>query len=285
MLRRLKQLSLSTIGAAILMAFGGACISTITNVPLVPWKPLLGIVLVVSGLLVGVWKEPRFGEFKTWSLRKNEAQQRPVLILFLSPAPSEPKFLELSNDLDEDLGRLAQHKREESMTGHKQSFWPWEQTLRGIRHNLGVLKRIVLIGSPQTITLSQDFYAKVIQRYPVLHQIRVDVYLGKEKKLKHLVPDSVATAGLQGVDFENFDELIEALQQILTELSESSSLEAIQENVQIDITGGLKSNSAVAGAVTLTSRMSNQYVATNPKDSTAPVWEYEVWGYDAFQRD
>lgn len=276
--------------SSLLMLIGGALVGELNSTD--PSLPVVvtGLSLFVTGFTIENWYRSRPADLVTFRGRKAEAERREVLILFLSPAGPIPDFVQLTGNLDNDLAALAETKRQASLQDEhaRPPFWSWEQPLRGIHHNFrddGPLRRVVLIGSKQTVPMIQTFYREVISRYPdLVERVQFQTWLRSDYSLKTLTADDVPSSEQNGFDFEDFDEVTIALNRLLEEVMGEPLPSPQERTVQIDITGGQKPTSVVAAAVTLFNRVSNQYVATSPADPTAEVWQFPVWGYDAVNR-
>jgi len=309
MLPALKRVELRTFLAIVLLAVGGAMIGKLADSP-IRWGVIAcGVPVFLGGILLQLMEPSRFGSIQTWA-HKSQAGQREILIQFLSPGSlPRPDLLDLESsadrNLDADLRTLAAKKRDEYLAARQQagpaglqtmprlSFWTWEQTLRGIAHNFadgrGPLRRVILIGSRETVAQVQSFFDDVVCRYPQLRdRVTFQVLLKNLEnrgELKTLQCGQAHSSRDNGFDFEDFDEIAEALERLLELLQlDAPARTSVERTVQIDFTGGQKPNSVVAAVATVLSRITNQYVATNPDNPDAEPWTYTVWGYDAHNR-
>jgi hypothetical protein len=268
----------------ILLTVGGAFLSKIAEPPPVPLRRVaIGLVLFSVGLGLQLYAVSVYRRFRTSHLRKRPAERRPVLILFLSHlhGATLPPFVTITGDLDADLQSLASAKRQQYLAGQRMDFWSWEQTLRGINHNSrldGPLERVVVIPSKQSVLQLHEFADRVFRQYPALKEhVRLQAFVKTTRRVKDLDEPAIKWAAQNGFDFEDFDEMTESLDEVIRQLLESN---VTSRQIQIDFTGGQKPTSVVGAVVTLFSRVSNQYVSTNPRDTSADSWEDDVWGYD-----
>ncbi len=149
--------------------------------------------------------------------------------------------------------------------------WPWQQILRGLRPHLEYgaegspqLQRIFLIGS----TGEKGSF----QALPRLRRFLKDV-LGKSIDVR------IAAAGIEdtshftdekahalmnepefAIDFEDFSALVPFFEKTLNRIA--SRYGTPFDQIMIDATGGLKTTSIAAAAITLKSRVRFQYVRT-----------------------
>jgi hypothetical protein len=280
----LESPKVSLVGSLVITTFGGMAAGKIFDTPVPFWTVLVGILLIILGFM---WQfrqnTSRYRKFTTRQLKPMQAGQRPVLIMPLSFVRSLciPSFVTISTDLKHDLEQLAAHKQEQYRQGKSRiDFWSWEQTLRGIYHNVqndGPLSHLILLGSKESAHQLLFFITKVLQHYTVLKHIRIQLYLNDTLNLLEFDPAIPTLQEQHGFDFEDFDGLTHAFGNLLEKLGE----EGVSTNdIQIDVTGGQKPTSIVASAVTFLSNASNQYVSTNPKCWDASKLEYEVLGYN-----
>lgn len=218
------------------------------------------------------------------TLGKRPAGRREILVLPLSHTRDIlPRNLDLSGRLADDLAALAEAKRQASLTGQPAQHWIWEQALRGIHHHTrdgGPLRRVILLGSPESVEQLHQFRNEVISRYDELKQVSFEAYYQYDGKIHVLDSPDHQHHRQNGVDFEDFDELTRAYDRILSGLERDG---ARPDQIQVDFTAGQKPASVVAAVVTICSDVSNQYVATNPRDRQAETWMYDVWGYDFWE--
>lgn len=122
--------------------------------------------------------------------------------------------------------------------------WNWQQLLRGVRPHAGTIERVCLVGSSDKTETGSfqhlDLCKKMLQPY-----------LGDEVFI---------TRHPQKVDFENFKHLVEELRGIVTAEKRAGMTD---EDIIIDITGGLKTASIAGAAITFSTEVTFQYVQTN----------------------
>lgn len=277
-----KLTRIAPLLVALLLTFGGAGLGKTFDNPMPRGAVVVGIVCFCSGLWLQLQTESIYRRFELRHLGKVPAERREVLVLSLSYlfGPAVPPSVSLSGDLDADLADLAERKRQQFLNDEKYAFWRWEQPLRAIQHQLkdgGPLKRVILICSPESVNQARSFYGEVLRKYPALDGVRCEVFLNNTRSLLPVEALQANTATENGFDFEDFDGLTAAYEDLL----ETLKREGVKaRDVQIDFTGGQKPTSVVAAVVTLCSNASNQYVTTNPADPQAAAWSYEVLGYD-----
>ncbi len=208
--------------------------------------------------------------------KQDQLEQREYLVLFLSNLPESPSelrgalhpILELSGDLEKDLEQMAQRKRADSEARR----WQWEMPLRGIWHHCkppGKLKAIVLICSDKSVA-QVHWFARILRELYAAHFKEIELHLLKKQRDSAVLircPDSPVQEG--GWGFEDFDDLSRALLGLLRILDNQG---VVDDQIMIDFTGGQKSTSVVAAAVSFNRRIKAQYVQTN-----AP---WHVVGYD-----
>lgn len=281
---RMRQLQSGDIpiwASSLLTVFGGAGIGKLFDNPMSLVPVLLGGAALFAGLWLQFRTVSRYRRFATRHPQKTPAARRQVLIVPLSSVPTPlPGFVTISGDLEKDLDSLAEHKRQQHQKGQRLDIWSWEQTLRGLYHQVrdaGPLSRLILLGSKDSVQQIGIFVTDVMRKYSSLQAVKVDVYLNNRPTLRSFDELVHPLTSQNGFDFEDFEVLTNAFGNLLDELAEQG---ISATNVQIDLTGGQKPTSVVAAAVTFFSNAANQYVATNPKDWDAPRLVYEVLGYD-----
>lgn len=127
--------------------------------------------------------------------------------------------------------------------------WPWQQILRAIRPHLSKLERIWILGSPDAVGSpgSAGEMEECIRWLESYAEIRCQIRGG---------PDGHV------VDFENYELLESKLRQVIQEEKEFPGSND-DRRIVIDITGGQKTTSVAAAAITLNSDVVFQYVQTN----------------------
>ncbi len=292
----------------ILLAFGAVAIinvgcSLIASILYASWFPAAEtepvpfpwgwLILLLTIVAAGFWmgRIALIGYFRVESRPRDAriAAKKKVLIWFLSnirietPGATEsveefwPKGVTRSKNLDDDLRNLVLHKK---LTG---KFWPGEQPLRGIRHNLrsteqepGGLERLILICSRESIGQVRRFIS-ILRGYDVARGLAIEVWLqhnGGSLRPIHSLKD---TSLDNGWEFDAFDRIYECLLRLVRELERQGISES---EIAIDLTAGSKPTSVAAAAATIGRRIVNQYVCTNPRDRKAEAWEYDVLEYD-----
>jgi hypothetical protein len=164
----------------------------------------------------------------------------PATGAFTVPGVVVPEF-PLTGDLGKDILAL------DALPPNHQ--WPWQQILRAIEPHRASLERIWLVGSMHSdgsqveLPLCRDW----LQSYGLRAEIRMD----ETKDLQ----------GNLGVEFEDYDNLLERLELLIRQEKELSGSED-DRRIAIDATGGQKTTSIAAAAATLNSDAIFQYVQT-----------------------
>lgn len=227
---------------------------------------LFGFALVWLYRLRKVWTHPR-----TRLQQKKDPPAYPNLVLFLSnlnvdrgyqPNRGVPEGFQPTEDLDADIETLVQLKEREE----KPIRWPWEMTLRGLRHHQGTLKRVIVFCSEKSLPqvhwlgdLLKNHYQSAFEDV----ELKVALRKGLGFRLVDCPTEAVLVRGPDdlGWDFEDFDSLSWGMIQLLNVLHD----EGVSPNrVVIDFTGGQKPNSVVGAAVTFNRDTVCQYVRTEP---------------------
>ncbi len=149
-------------------------------------------------------------------------------------------------DLDEDirtLGRLGN--------------WPWQQVLRAIRPHARTLRYVCPIGSKDGSAEQLEMAEALISPYLPLGARVVTVK--------------------RGVDFDDVSDVMDALraaiEDLTTRVDSRLGKRLREEDVVVDVTGGMKPTSIAGALITLSSNVTFQYVHTNREDE---VWEYDL---------
>ncbi len=149
-------------------------------------------------------------------------------------------------DLDEDirtLGRLGN--------------WSWQQVLRAIRPHARTLRYVCLIGSKDGSAEQLEMAEALISPYLPLGARVVTVK--------------------RGVDFDDVSDVMDALraaiEDLTTRVDSRLGKRLREEDVVVDVTGGMKPTSIAGALITLSSNVTFQYVHTNREDE---VWEYDL---------
>jgi hypothetical protein len=154
--------------------------------------------------------------------------------------------------IDEDIEILNSPGSQESESRDKDSRWPWQQLLRGIRRFVrdrtpGSHLRIILVGSATRGGVSGTHSLLETECIPFL---------------KNYVPDDFSVAieaYKQPLDFEDFNEVKTAIRTLV----ERECRGVGEANVFVDITGGQKTASIAAAVATMGARGMFQYVQTS----------------------
>ncbi|MEW6288441.1 MAG: hypothetical protein AB1545_01175 [Thermodesulfobacteriota bacterium] len=213
---------------------------------------------------------------RTRYFRNEKAQKRKHLVLFLSISDHDlaktgiPEKIRLQfQSLAEDIALIKKKKIEEKIR------WNWEMPLRAINHHLGVLTTVNICCSSRSFA-HVHFFLNICKRYQELAKVKFLLLVQKEC---HPVLVNAASlnrtgqdcqpenfSGFSGFDFENFDDLTDALLLLI------SKYESFENDIMIDITGGQKPTSIVGAAVTFNQKIKAQYIQTEG--------ENEVLSYD-----
>lgn len=263
--------------------------------------------LISASCLVQVYRRRRIFGFPR--ARLSQAQSRParVLVLLLSPSdwkqagkleltqatwhfplhnsPTDPRLgnppnaqvVAPSPPPGKGAARQCLHRDLTILAGGPR--WNWTQALRALYPHLGdgeeKLNRLVVLGSP-----GRD--GSACQRV-VFREL-----------LGSYVPPSIIDISAPAVDFLDFQVLSDAVRRAMDDALEHCQRDAAigvststerptQKDIVIDVTGGEKTASIAAAAVTLSSEASFQYVSTRPIDLTDPTRDVLVYdiSYDA----
>ena len=168
----------------------------------------------------------------------------PELPQFIRQSPSKMNSFE--DNLDKDIVTMQR-------IGDRLIWrWNWLQLLRGVRPHAEMVERVRLAGSSG-------------ERGSFKHLELC------EKLLRRYLPDkTIITRHPRKVDFEDFNGLARELRDIVTE---EKKVGMTDEDIIIDITGGQKTTSIAGSSITFTTRVTFQYVSTQPP-------RYEVYAYD-----
>jgi len=160
------------------------------------------------------WQRRAFLPPRTRLLANEPAEHRKHLVLFLSNLPDHlvksggrPEGLMLSNDLEQDLLMIEEHKR--GKPADPIARWPWEMPLRGIREHLGVLETVTLICSRESLPQA-PLFLNICGQYRQLEQIKFDLLVQDQSwPALRSGSDLSALGSWEGWDFESFDQLSE----------------------------------------------------------------------------
>lgn len=208
---------------------------------------------------------------RTRYLRNETPEKRRHLILFLSNLNTNkgkfnngvPDGLTLSNDLNADIKRMEVLKDKKPPL-----YWSWEMPLRGLRHHIGILQSVTIICSKKSIEQAH-WFLDICRRYDSLKDITFFILAKDPAEL--ISTPSGALGSARGWDFEDFNELSNAMWTLMKELKRQHDIR--ESEITIDFTSGQKVNSVVATAITFNRKIKSQYVQTNKP--------YAVLGYDA----
>jgi hypothetical protein len=204
-------------------------------------------------------------------LRQNEnPPKREHLILFVSNLkPSAigsnglPHGFTPSYRVPDDLQGLVDQKKQGDAP------WPWEMILRAINHHVPRLRAVSLLCSHDSI-LQVHLLGNLLRKYPVFGDAQLRVVVRRKSGIDFVVcPTTPFERG--GWEFENFDDLSDALLAVLRNLNENGTPD---REIMIDFTGGYKVTSVVAASVTFNRNVRAQYVQTDPRRNHEPI------GYD-----
>ena len=228
------------------------------NWPLFAAHPWLGaLVAVLVFMATSIWLYANRQAFSLIrSLSRHLCEARESLILLVSP----PNILPAQQDNLFPL-ELVQNDQTVQLAGDSLADdikrldalrWNWQQLFRAILPHAqgGKLKRLHLIGSHGPhgsfghLGLCQDILTKYL-------------------------PDVNIVPFAQAVNFEDFNELVQCMRQIIADEQERGMH---VEDIVIDVTGGFKTASIAGASITFNSKVTFQYVQTQPP--------FEVYAYD-----
>ncbi len=202
---------------------------------------------------------------------KQATDKRKHLVLFLSNLPPDlgktggvPEWITLSEDIHQDIQQIESLKRKDA----KNFWWQWEMPLRAIAHHLekdhskeDTLKTVTIICSKKSISQINHF-STICTQYRQLQGKNFYLLAKKSEHTSRLIPLSPATdiTHFQGYNFEDFDEIVSAMDRLLQESARKGFSE---RDIMVDITGGQKPTSIVGAAMTFNLKIKAQYVQTN----------------------
>ncbi len=207
---------------------------------------------------------------RTRYLHKDKAGEREHLVLFLSKLNQRlnetkgiPEGLQLSEDIDEDILSIK------ALEG-KIAPWPWEMSLRAIRHHFKKLKTLTLICSPESVLQLEDFL-NICKRYqyPRLGNIYSLACENEKISLVDLWQVNDINS-VYGFDFESFDHMVLAMDSLTSIFNKKKYPE---HEIMVDVTGGQKPNSIVGATMTFNRKLQAQYISTNDLDK---VLAYDI---------
>ena len=259
---QIDELSPWLIGAGLILSASWTADTffELLNVWFQGWAKLLFPFFFAAMLVLLYRKKGYFRPF-TKGLANQRVQPRNHLILFLSNMDPRlessdylPSWLELSSDLDKDLQKMEELKKDDP--GKR---WLWEMPLRGIRAHLPRLETVTLVCSHQSLRQA-PYFLSLCQKYRDLENINFHLSMEHQGRPVWLpFKNDLQLESFQGLSFESFDDLSEALGYILARLRQDKVPES---EVMIDFTGGKKVTSVVAAAMTFGRQIKAQYVDT-----------------------
>ena len=223
----------------------------------------IGYIIFFAGMVALLcWKRKDFFLPRTRRLSKEETEKRKHLVLFLSNLPPEqvensgvPIELKLIQDINKDIAEIELLKQKKPPIK-----WQWEMPLRAIRHHLETLETVTVVCSRESI-LQVSLFMKICKNYTQLQKVIFYVLAQKSGRTElNCVSSPSDINSLQGYDFEDFNEIVDAMDSLLREFDNKGYSE---KDVMIDITGGQKPTSIVGAAMTFNLKIKAQYVQTN----------------------
>ncbi len=154
--------------------------------------------------------------------------------------------IQLSDCLDQDLDKLDKLLQEKPSRR-----WNWQQQIRAIQPHIvdpeKQLLRLHLIGSTGDGGSLEHLDSC-------------------EKWLERYLPGVMITKDESGVDFNDFDAVVQHIQKIIDEQKKEGKgkVKLTDKDIVIDVTGGTSMASIAAASTTLNTRVTFQYVQTNP---------------------
>ena len=221
------------------------------------------ILLIIYGIIIFSLYQigKQFIKPRTRSLRSYEPGKKEHLIMFLSHlrTNSQEPPVPLTGNLDNDIKALEDDKKA------NKRYWQWEMPLRAIRYHIGQLKTVTIVCSKESIEQT-PLFCNIFGKYyesNLLKGVELFFYV-KEKgnpvrKQWNTFCPAVPT-GLEGWDFEDFDELSDDMSRLIRMFIDEGTPE---DKIIIDFTGGQKVTSVIAVAITFNRNIEAQYVQTN----------------------
>lgn len=160
--------------------------------------------------------------------------------------------IQLSDCLDQDLDKLDKLLQEKPSCK-----WNWQQQMRAIKPHVNPEKQLLrlhLIGSTGDGGSLEHLDSC-------------------EKWLERYLPVVKITKDESGVDFNDFDAVVQHIQKIIDEQKKEDKVKLTDKDIVIDVTGGTSMASIAAASTTLNTRVTFQYVQTN---SPREVHAYDV---------
>ncbi len=129
--------------------------------------------------------------------------------------------------------------------------WNWQQLLRAIAPHRHKLRRLHLLGSPGS--------GGSFNHLPLCKNI-----------LAPYLPEAKIIAAEEPTDFEDFNALVRCMRRIIDQEKDAGMKE---QDIVIDVTGGIKTASIAGASITFNSSVTFQYVQTFPPND---VYAYDV---------
>ncbi|MDR4497184.1 MAG: hypothetical protein MRK02_04555 [Candidatus Scalindua sp.] len=221
----------------------------------------VGYVIFFAGMVYLLYRQKdNFFHPRSRHLSNESPEEKEHLALFLSTIPpilesshGIPNGLRLSHDIHKDLDTIKAMK-----DGSSPVRWAWEMPLRSVQHHCNKLKTLTLVCSKESI-LQVHLFLAICKRYqfPNLQNIYLLARRDKRPELVEMWPIN-NNVGLNGFDFESFDELSNGMWYLIRAFRRKGYSES---ETMIDFTGQ-KPTSVVAATMTFNREIKAQYVST-----------------------
>lgn len=243
----------------------------------ISWSRLGCIAFFMFMVWVLYRKRGTFFPPRTRLLKNEDAEKRKHLFLFLSFITPETEKTNgipdnltlLFSSLGEDLNIIKKRKEIDIF------WWKWEMPFRAIYHHLGILESVTIICSKESLG-QVHLFLNICKKYTELERVNF-LLLTLKKKYPEVVDMQLLSPGnifhsqdvsrFEGLDFENFDQLTDALLYLIRKFKHA------EKEIMIDITGGQKPTSIVGASVTFNQKIKAQYVQTGSENK---VRSYDV---------
>ena len=207
-----------------------------------------GFVMLAGWVVVLVAMARRAGQQLDPVMVEATAMPNPkVLVLFLSPAP-KPELLEQWNADANFRGGLLEDAVHKTM-----GMSSWRMPVTALRRHAGYLDQLVVIPSADAGTRKGTW-----QDLPAFRKLLDLLTEGRTAKPTVVELHELTGRWPRGVDFENADELKDAMRAIFTGLRKQRLRDA---DIIVDITGGSKVASVVGAIFALGKDQIFQYVS------------------------
>lgn len=229
--------------------------------PVSRWPGMFVAILLFLGATLLVYRNRR--DFvPVRSLSRHVCEPHRSLVLFLSPSPVCPIF-----DVDslhakvpingENTVCLTRESLRDDIEALDGSRWNWQQMLRAIEPHADRLERLHLVGSsgPSGSCEQLATFELLVKGYFKSPELKITKRQGR---------------GGKGVDFEDFNALLDCVRAII---KEEKGRGYSDEDIVIDVTGGFKTTSIAGSSVTFSTNVTFQYVQTQ---SPNEVYAYDV---------